>query len=162
MCLEGSLESRGASWLSGFTDGFVTVSFYKEKQELLSSRRLGMSQNLRGNTFKRESRAKVVNLSDCGKLRKQVPNSGRKAQSRAMSLLEHEEKRYCVTTEFKLHMHPCQVPDSATDSHPQPHFLIINYKRTLTFQIIHYWAGKISLVGKTGLQTGKKKTTITN
>lgn len=145
MCPDSSSESRRASWLSAVTDGFNRVSFYKEKQELLSSRRLGISQNLRGNTFKRESREKWVNLSDCGTLRKQVPNSGRKAQSRAMGLLEHEENRNCATTEFKPHMHCCKASYSVSDSHPHPHLLIINYKGKLTFQTIQNGGGKISV-----------------
>lgn len=76
---------RRPSWLSGVTDSLIVGSIYEEKQELLFSRGLGISHNLRRNTLIRGSRGKGVNLSDCGKLKRQGPHSGQKVHATANS-----------------------------------------------------------------------------
>lgn len=67
-----------------------------------------------------------------------MPNSGRKAQSRVMSLFEHEENKNWANREFELHTHPCKS-QTLLLTHI---LLIINYKGRLTFQTIQNGGGK--------------------
>ena len=80
-----------------------------------------------------------------------------------MSLIEKEgiKKRNWAIAGFEWNMHTCEA-QTASDSSPHPHLLIVTASGKLTRQTKQKWKKNVNLVGKIDLKAGRKKTKIKN